>query len=198
MNDDVLNKVLEIGAAMEDSDRARAEQLSKDIPVAVRGVLAAVVLGATNRAVNQSQVAKVGRFARKNFSSDGRSHKDMLATQLGWAVKFGGLIAEFLLDEAADGESVTDLKNDVQKRDKIIEDGRAEKADLEATLKSQRAYAVAMHNRALPDFQENLRTRKENVVEVPSERWGKLKIVEDECATEPSEHPSAGTESQHD
>ena len=62
---------------------------------------------------------------------------------------------------------------------------------------AQTTYADALYAKyAFPTVEENLRTHQQVVVDVKPDRW--LKIVEDECATEPSEHPSAGTESQHD
>ena len=190
-NDKVIDAVVKTAAACMDGDNAAAEKEWKKLPVAVRAVVAAVALGADGRDVTGKQLAAVGKLARGNLSGS------PLAEKLKLLPEIAGPLAEFLLGDAKKHQSPTELAAEVRDRGNTIGELRKERNDQQALAKESGKYADFLYaNYAFPTFEENLRTSEQVVVDVKPERW--LKIVEDECATEPSEHPSAGTESQHD
>ena len=190
-NDKVIAAVVATAASFVDGDNAAAEKEWRQLPVAVRAVVAAVALGADGRDVSGKQLAKVGKLSRGNLIGS------PLAEKLKLLPEIAGPLAEFLLGDAKKHQSSTDLAAEVRDRDNKIGELRKAHNDQEALAKESGEYAAALYAKyAFPTVEENLRTREQVVVDVKPDRW--LKIVEDECATEPSEHPSAGTESQHD
>ena len=192
-NDKVIDAVVATYSACVDGDNAAAEKEWKQLPVAVRAVVAAVALGADGRDVTGKQLAAVGKMSRGNLSGG------PLAEKLKLLPEIAGPLAEFLLGDAKKHQSSTDLAAEVRDRDNTISELRKAHNDQEALAKESGEYAADLYaTYAFPTVEENMRTRQQVVVDVKPERWGRLKIVEDECATEPSEHPSAGTESQHD
>ena len=190
-NDKLVDAVVATAAACVDGDNAAAEKEWKKLPVAVRAVVAAVALGADGRDVTGKQLAAVGKLSRGNLSGG------LLAEKLKLLPEIAGPLAEFLLGDAKKHQSSTDLAAEVRDRDNTIGELRKTQNDQQALAKESGEYADALYAKyAFPTVEENLRTRQQVVVDVKPDRW--LKIVEDECTTEPSEHPSAGTENQHD
>lgn len=162
---DLVSGLATVAAAMVDGDDDAAEQAWKSLPVGDRGLIAALVLAAADRDVNQKQISDVGRFSRSLFTPSDKPSRRQLAEELGLAAALAGPIAGFLLGAARPVRTLAEAETEVRQRDHTISDLRSSLARANADREVLAEYARSLHERLYPEVLENLRTREERVID---------------------------------
>lgn len=143
----------------DNRDRDRFVAALRPLPSEVRALLAVVALAAAHRPLSQSAVATAAGLSRGSAYAKKRDEMDLLHTAA------SGLAAG-LLDAQRDGPTVADLAEQLQRRDQEIARLRqqlgAARHDRDLVL----AYARRLHEQLRPEYEENLRTRKERVRDI--------------------------------
>lgn len=162
---DLLTALAEMAAALGEGDEARAEQLWRSVPVAERGLIAAITLAAADRDVNQKQISDVGRFSRSHFTPSAKPSRREVAHRLKQIAALAGPVAEFILGGALPVRSRAEAEADVRQRDRTIHELRAALDRARADRQVTEVYARSLHEQLYPQVLENLRTREERVID---------------------------------
>ena len=161
----VLAALTELAAAVAERDDVAAVEAWRSVPVGERGLLAALVLAAANRDVNQKQVSDVGRFSRSQFTPSDKPSRRLVAQHLGLAVDIAGPAASFLLGAARPTRTLAEAEAEIRRRDQIIHDLRQSVAMADADRQLLAEYARSVHEQLYPQVLENIKTREERVID---------------------------------
>jgi uncharacterized protein involved in exopolysaccharide biosynthesis len=118
-----------------------------------------VALAASDRNLAANAVSKSGRFSRGTAYTKKLDTMELLATAI-------PIVVPALLDQAKEGLSVADLQAEQQGLNETISNLRAQLEEATAQISALSTYAAELHHTLKPEYEENLRTRAERVVDM--------------------------------
>ena len=128
----------------------------RDLPVALRAVLAAVALGAADLPVNALSVSKAAGYSRGTAY---RHNAEALETVL----RAAPVVASALIGRTANTQTVAALAESLQDRDRTI---AALRTELRATTTERDmalSYARDLHEQLAPEYEQLVRERQQKV-----------------------------------
>jgi hypothetical protein len=157
VSDDGIEALMRAAARVAAGEAFNGDLLLQEgVPVALRLVLAAAVLAASDRPVNKKSVTTTAPAAR---SATYRDHAELL-NQVTTALP---ALVQGQLDRADSGASVTDLARQLQEANRTIQNERERREEAERQLTHVAAYARELHWKLKDEYDAIIREKTEKV-----------------------------------
>ncbi len=154
---DLTDALGHAAAALHRNDPDAFTKAWRSIPVEIRATVAISLLTALDQPRSRANVARVGQFARAIFDK-----KDVTMTVLEQAVP---VVTAHLVAAGRPIVTVDELTEELRRRDAVIADLRAQLTQRQRDLAQLLDYARDLHEQLRPEYEENLRTRSQRVVD---------------------------------
>lgn len=129
------------------------------LPVKLRALLTMTALAATDHHLSANAVASAGRFSRGTAYTKHRDDLDLLTHAV-------PEIVAALLHATARSAGIAELEAERQQANVTIGELRGELTTARQQVEALRIYAAELHNALKPEYEENLRTRTERVIDI--------------------------------
>lgn len=157
MSDDGIEALMRVATRVQDGEAFSGELLVQEgVPVALRLVLAAAVLAASDRPVNKKSVTTTAPAARSATYRDHAELLEQVTTVL-------PVLVQAQLDRADSGASVTDLARQLQEANRTIQRERERREEAERQLSHVASYARELHWKLKDEYDAVIREKTEKV-----------------------------------
>ncbi|TKA09430.1 hypothetical protein [Actinacidiphila oryziradicis] len=157
MSDDGIEALMRAASRIKGGEAFSSELLVQEgVPVALRLVLAAAVLTASDRPVNKKLVTATAPAAR---SATYRDHAELLEH----VTTLLPTLVQAQLDRTASGASVTDLARQLQEANRIIQKERELRQKAELERDHVASYARELHWKLRDEYDAIIREKTEKV-----------------------------------
>ncbi|MFJ1652142.1 hypothetical protein ACIOC2_12130 [Streptomyces sp. NPDC088337] len=157
MSDDGIEALMRVASRVKGGEAFSGELLIQEgVPVALRLVLAAAVLAASDRPVNKKSVTITAPAARSATYRDHAELLEQVTTVL-------PALVQAQLDRAGSGVSVTDLARQLQEANRTIQKERERREEIEQQLMHVASYARELHWKLKDEYDAVIREKAEKV-----------------------------------
>lgn len=159
VDEDVIGRIAAAAHAAASGSSSTFRQAWANVPVPLRATIAVAYLTGADAPLSENNVAKAGGYSRTTAKAKHGDTIEILRAAL-------PAVLDKLSGTVRDGVSVAEVTAELQAAHQTIATLREQLAASQAERDAAISYARDLHRQLKPEYEENLRTRAERVIDV--------------------------------